>query len=49
MLSALDEFFIEGIKTNHSLHQKLLRDEVFINNKHTINYLENEFLKKHES
>ena len=49
MLSALDEFFIEGIKTNQSLHQKLLRDEVFINNKHTINYLENEFLKKHES
>ena len=49
MLSALDEFFIEGIKTNHSLHQKLLRDEVFIKNKHTINYLENEFLKKHES
>ena len=49
MLSALDEFFIEGIKTNHSLHQKLLRDEVFVNNKHTINYLENEFLKKHES
>ena len=49
MLSALDEFFVQGIKTNHSLHQKLLRDEVFINNKHTINYLENEFLKKHES
>jgi acetyl-CoA carboxylase, biotin carboxylase subunit len=49
MLSALDEFFIDGIKTNHSLHQKILRDEVFINNKHTINYLENEFLKKHES
>ena len=49
MLSALDEFFIEGIKTNHSLHQKLLRDEVFVDNKHTINYLENEFLKKHES
>ena len=49
MLSALDEFFIEGIKTNHSLHQKLLRDDVFVNNKHTINYLENEFLKKHES
>jgi len=49
MLSALDEFFVEGIKTNHSLHQRLLRDDVFVDNKHTINYLENEFLKKHES
>jgi len=45
MLSALDEFFIDGIKTNHSLHQKLLVDETFVKNKHTINYLENEFLK----
>ncbi len=45
MLSALDEFFIEGIKTNHSLHQKILHDKTFIENKHTINYLENEFLK----
>tara|TARA_B100000767_G_scaffold6774_1_gene6652 strand:+ start:10118 stop:11467 length:1350 start_codon:yes stop_codon:yes gene_type:complete len=45
MLSALDEFFIEGIKTNHSLHQKILHDKTFIENKHTINYLENEFLQ----
>ena len=45
MISALDEFFIDGIKTNHSLHQKILRDDTFLNNKHTINYLENEFLK----
>ena len=45
MISALDEFFIEGIKTNHSLHQKILHDDTFLKNKHTINYLENEFLK----
>ena len=44
MLSALDEFFIQGIKTNHSLHQVVLHDETFIKNKHTINYLEKEFL-----
>ena len=45
MISALDEFFIDGIKTNHSLHQRILHDEAFVANKHTINYLENEFLK----
>ena len=45
MLSALDEFFIEGINTTHQFHQKMLKDEKFIENKHTINYLENEFLK----
>ena len=45
MLSALDEFFIEGIQTTHQFHQKMLKDEKFIKNQHTINYLENEFLK----
>ena len=45
MLSALDEFFIEGIHTTHQFHQKMLKDEKFINNQHTINYLENEFQK----
>ena len=44
MLSALDEFFVDGIKTNHSLHQKLLADEIFCQNKHDINYLEGVFL-----
>ncbi|MDB9995592.1 acetyl-CoA carboxylase biotin carboxylase subunit [Gammaproteobacteria bacterium] len=44
MLSALDEFFVDGIKTNHSLHQKLLSDETFCQNKHDINYLERVFL-----
>ena len=46
MLSALDEFFIEGIKTNHPLHQRILHDDTFKENRHTINYLEKEFLKK---
>ena len=45
MQSALDEFFVEGIKTNQTLHQNILDDEIFLENKHTINYLENEFLK----
>ena len=45
MQSALDEFFVEGIKTNQTLHQNILDDEIFLKNKHTINYLENEFLK----
>ena len=48
MTSALDEFFVEGIETNHSLHQELMHDEVFNKDKHTINYLENEFLKNYE-
>ena len=46
MLSALDEFFVDGIKTNHSLHQKVLADETFCQNKHDINYLEGVFLSK---
>ena len=45
MKSALDEFFVEGITTNQKLHQNILDDEIFNENKHTINYLENEFLK----
>lgn len=46
MLSALDEFFVDGISTNHSLHQKLLEDKTFCNNEHNINYLEGSFLAK---
>ena len=48
MLSALDEFFVEGIKTNQSLHQKILKNEIFVNNKHTIKYLERDFFKNNE-
>ena len=46
MLSALDEFFVEGISTNHSLHQKLLEDKIFCKNEHNINYLEGSFLEQ---
>jgi len=46
MKNALDEFFVEGIKTNHSLHLLLMEDEVFCNNQHNINYLENIFMKQ---
>jgi acetyl-CoA carboxylase biotin carboxylase subunit len=46
MLSALDEFFVDGIITNHSLHQRLLEDQTFCQNKHNINYLEGSFLEK---
>jgi len=46
MLSALDEFFVEGIKTNQSLHEKILNNEIFCENKHTINYLEQEIKKQ---
>ena len=46
MLSALDEFFVDGINTNHSLHQKLLKDQTFCENRHNINYLEGSFLEK---
>ncbi len=46
MISALEEFFVEGINTNHSLHQKILFDEIFLQNKHHVNYLEDEFLEK---
>tara|TARA_B100000287_G_C20674142_1_gene794592 strand:- start:4568 stop:5911 length:1344 start_codon:yes stop_codon:yes gene_type:complete len=46
MLSALDEFFVEGISTNHSLHQKILKDKIFCQNEHNINYLEGSFLKQ---
>jgi acetyl-CoA carboxylase biotin carboxylase subunit len=46
MLSALDEFFVDGINTNHSLHQKILKDQTFCENRHNINYLEGSFLRK---
>jgi acetyl-CoA carboxylase biotin carboxylase subunit len=46
MISALDEFFVDGVRTNHPLHQKLLNDQTFCKNKHNINYLEGSFLKK---
>lgn len=41
MRNALDETVIEGIKTNISLHQKLLKDDIFIKGGTNIHYLEN--------
>ena len=46
MKNALDEFFVEGIKTNHALHLLLMEDKVFCSNQHDINYLENTFMKQ---
>lgn len=40
MRNALDEIVIEGIKTNISLHQKLMRDAEFIKGGTNIHYLE---------
>lgn len=40
MRNALDEIVIEGIKTNISLHQKLLKDDAFIKGGTNIHYLE---------
>lgn len=40
MLNALNEIVIEGIKTNVSLHQRILRDDGFRNGKTSIHYLE---------
>lgn len=45
MLNALNEIVIEGIKTNISLHQRLLHDEAFRSGKTSIHYLE-DFMKK---
>ncbi len=39
--SALQEFIISGISTNLPLHQKMLRDEVFLSGNMSVNYLEN--------
>ena len=49
MKNALDEFFVEGNKTNHALHIALMNDQTFQDNKHNINYLENNFMKQFEN
>lgn len=40
MNRALDELVIDGIKTNITLHQKILNDQVFLNGGANIHYLE---------
>ncbi len=41
MIGALHEIVIDGITTNIPLLQELMRDQVFVNAKHNIHYLEN--------
>lgn len=45
MCNALDEFVIEGIKTNIPLHQDIIRDQNFINGGTNIHYLEKKLAK----
>ena len=40
MRSALSEFLIDGIRTNISFHQKLLKEKDFIEDKHSTRFLE---------
>jgi acetyl-CoA carboxylase biotin carboxylase subunit len=44
MRMALDELVVEGIKTNKSLHQKILDDESFKNIEYYIKYLEEKLI-----
>ena len=47
MRQALDEFVVEGIKTNVSFHKKIMGDQRFREARYDTNFLE-EFLKKSE-
>ena len=47
MRQALDEFVVEGIKTNVSFHKKIMCDQRFRDARYDTNFLE-EFLKKSE-
>ncbi len=47
MRQALDEFVVEGIKTNVSFHKKIMGDQRFRDARYDTNFLE-EFLKKSE-
>lgn len=40
MKRALDEFVIDGIKTNIGFNKKIMKDEIFVSNKHTTSYLQ---------
>ncbi|MCP5322752.1 MAG: acetyl-CoA carboxylase biotin carboxylase subunit [Candidatus Paracaedibacteraceae bacterium] len=42
---ALKEFYVEGVKTNIPLHQRLLENEDIKNGDYTIHWLEKKFLK----
>jgi len=46
MRRALDEFVIEGIKTNLPLHRQIMRNKVFVDGAHNTSFLETYLLKK---
>jgi acetyl-CoA carboxylase, biotin carboxylase subunit len=47
MRNALDEIIIEGIKTNISLHQELMRDGYFEQGSVDVHYLERKLQRAH--
>ena len=46
MRRALDEFVVEGIKTNLPLHRRIMRNAVFMAGEHNTSFLETYLLKK---
>jgi acetyl-CoA carboxylase biotin carboxylase subunit len=46
MRRAVDEFVVEGVKTNLPLHRRILRDPVFIEGRHDTSYLDSHLLQK---
>jgi biotin carboxylase len=46
MRRALDEFVVEGIKTNLPLHRRIFRDPLFMEGRHDTSYLDSHLLKK---
>jgi acetyl-CoA carboxylase biotin carboxylase subunit len=46
MRRALDEFVVEGIKTNLPLHRQIMRNKVFVDGTHNTSFLETYVLKK---
>ena len=48
MQQALDELIIDGINTNQSLHQKIIKDQAWQTEAQNIHFLEN-WLQKHDT
>jgi acetyl-CoA carboxylase biotin carboxylase subunit len=46
MRRALDEFVVEGIKTNLPLHRRIIRNQVFIDGSHNTSFLDRHLSKK---
>ena len=45
---ALDEFVVEGVKTNIPMHQRIINSPEFISGKYDINWLE-KFIKQQDA